>query len=168
MICSVDNLQPSLFSLQRLPCCAKLAWSVLYFSHTFRLQSWLTSTQGRGPFHKQFFHCDSNSPAISFCSHQSCSEVIAMKFCTWCKYVLPWHGQNFVVKRYPTMELHFAIKFEIQWQNCLWNGPQINKEVATSESHWTHNLDISLYIWFSYLKIWRVAHVWAYILKFTP
>ena len=36
----------------------------------------------RGPFHR-FFHHNSNSIKISFCSHPCCSEVIAMKFCTW-------------------------------------------------------------------------------------
>ena len=38
--------------------------------------------QCRGPFHERFFHRNSNSMAISFSSHPSCSAVIAMKFCT--------------------------------------------------------------------------------------
>ena len=37
----------------------------------------------RGPFHERFFHGNSNSMEISFCSHPSCSTVIAVKFCTW-------------------------------------------------------------------------------------
>ena len=36
-----------------------------------------------GPFHKQFFHCNSNSMEISFQSHLNCVEMITMKFCTW-------------------------------------------------------------------------------------
>ena len=46
MICHdtwrVYNLLPSLFSSLRLPCCAKLAWSVPYLCHTSRLQKWWT------------------------------------------------------------------------------------------------------------------------------
>ena len=34
------------------------------------------------PFHKQFFHHHSNSLETSLSSHPSCTEVIAMKFCT--------------------------------------------------------------------------------------
>ena len=34
------------------------------------------------PFHEWFFHHNSNSMEISFCSHPSCSEVITIKFCT--------------------------------------------------------------------------------------
>ena len=33
--------------------------------------------------HQQFFHRNSHSMEISFCSHPKCSEVIAMKCCTW-------------------------------------------------------------------------------------
>ena len=36
-----------------------------------------------GPFHELFFHCNSNSMRISFCSHPSGSEMIARKICTW-------------------------------------------------------------------------------------
>ena len=36
----------------------------------------------RGPFHKQFFHRNSNSIEISICSHQSCIKEITMKYCT--------------------------------------------------------------------------------------
>ena len=36
-----------------------------------------------GPFHERFFHHYSNSMELSLCSHSSCSEVIAMNFCTW-------------------------------------------------------------------------------------
>ena len=35
------------------------------------------------PFHKRFFHCNSNSMENSLCCHPSCNEVVAMKFCTW-------------------------------------------------------------------------------------
>ena len=35
------------------------------------------------PFHKSFFQRNSNLLEISFCSHPSGSEVIAMKFCIW-------------------------------------------------------------------------------------
>ena len=34
------------------------------------------------PFHEWFFHHNSNLMEILFCSHPSCNEVIAMKFCT--------------------------------------------------------------------------------------
>ena len=34
-------------------------------------------------FQELFFHRNSNSMEILFCSHPNCSEVIAMKFCTW-------------------------------------------------------------------------------------
>ena len=37
----------------------------------------------RGPFHERFFHRKSKSMEISFCSHPSCSVVIALKFGTW-------------------------------------------------------------------------------------
>ena len=36
----------------------------------------------RGPFRERFFHCNSNSTEIGFCSYPSSSEVITMKFCT--------------------------------------------------------------------------------------
>ena len=36
-----------------------------------------------GPFHERYFHCNSDSMEISFCSYPSCKEMIAMKFCTW-------------------------------------------------------------------------------------
>ena len=35
------------------------------------------------PFQKWFFHPNSNSMELLFCSHLSCRRVIAMKFCTW-------------------------------------------------------------------------------------
>ena len=64
------------------------------------------STKTRGPFHKWFFHYDSNSMAILFCSHPSCSEVIALKFCTLHDSSLSCHVQNFVALWYARMELY--------------------------------------------------------------
>ena len=37
----------------------------------------------RGPFDERFSHWNSKLMEISFCSHPSCNEVIAMKFYTW-------------------------------------------------------------------------------------
>ena len=37
----------------------------------------------RGPFYVRYFHGNSNSMEISFCSHPSCGEAIAIKCCTW-------------------------------------------------------------------------------------
>ena len=54
------------------PCCAKY---VVIYSH-YIIRSW-------GTMHQQFFHLNSNSMAITFCSHPNCNKVSAMKFCTW-------------------------------------------------------------------------------------
>ena len=55
-------------------------------------------------FPERFFHRNSNWMDISFCSHPSCSEVIAMEFSTWhdssavmpcakfCSNILPFNG----------------------------------------------------------------------------
>ena len=40
-------------------------------------------TRTWGPLHEQFFHRNSNSMEISFCSPPHCSELITMEFCTW-------------------------------------------------------------------------------------
>ena len=63
-----------------------------------------TGALSRKIFPERFFHPNSNWMDISFCSHPSCSEVIAMKFCTWhdspaimtcakfCSNILPYNG----------------------------------------------------------------------------
>ena len=50
-----------------------------------------------GPFYERLFHHNLNSMEISFCSHSSCSKVIA---------ILSWRVLNCVTIWYPTMELH--------------------------------------------------------------
>ena len=37
----------------------------------------------KGPFHERIVHRNSNPMEISFRSHPSCGELIAMKFCKW-------------------------------------------------------------------------------------
>ena len=79
----------------------------------------------QNPFHKRFFHCYSNSMDILFCSHPSCSEVIAIKFCTWhdscavmacAKFVVVWYPTNGVILK-PIFQ-----RFELWWKNRSWNG----------------------------------------------
>ena len=54
---------------------------------------------------------------IPFCSHPSCSKVIAMKYCTrLCKILL----------RYDTLQCiytknQFSIEFELRWKTRTWN-----------------------------------------------
>ena len=45
-------------------------------------QLWNMQFRGQGPILRRLFHRNSNSMETSFCPHPSCSEVIAMKFCT--------------------------------------------------------------------------------------
>ena len=82
-------------------------------------------------FHEQFFHCNSNLLEISFCSHSSCSEVIAMKFCTWLDNCAAVACAKFCGSWYSTMELHekqFSIEFELLWENLSWNGPLVGSQ----------------------------------------
>ena len=62
------------------------------------------------PFHKHFYHHNSDLMKISFCSYQRCSEVIAMKFCTChdntavmacakcCSDIVPYNAQVIVAR----------------------------------------------------------------------
>ena len=86
--------------------------------------SWL-ALEGQGPISRTIFYGNSNLLKISFCSHPSCSEVIAVKFCTWHNQtaVLFLHVQNCVVLWYPAMEFHL-IQFSIGIISS-WNGPQV-------------------------------------------
>ena len=68
-------------------------------------------------FYEQFFHRNSNLMDDSFCSHPSCSKMVAMKFCTWhdslpcakfCSNMIPYNGVTWN---------QFSIKFELQWKN---------------------------------------------------
>ena len=70
------------------------------------LQAFHHSWGSWGPFHdfQRFFHRNSNSVEISFCSHPSYNQVIAMKFYTWhdscavvacakfCSDIVPYSG----------------------------------------------------------------------------
>ena len=50
-------------------------------------------------FRNDFFHCNSNSTEISFCSHLSSKEVMTMKFCTWhnsCAVIAIWNILTFL------------------------------------------------------------------------
>ena len=77
----------------------------------------------RGPFHKRFFHRNSNLIKISFYSPPRCSELIAMKFCTWhdsfavvacgkfCSDMVPYDGitlKSIFIEIWITMENLFV------------------------------------------------------------
>ena len=91
----------------------------------------------RGPFHERFFHCNSNSMQISFCSHPSFNKVIGMKFCTWhdsCAVMVCAKICSKILSHIK-IELHqsqFSIEFELWWKNRSWNRPLIIIE---------HNID---------------------------
>ena len=78
-----------------------------------------------GSFQKCFFHLNSNSMENSFCSHPSCREVIATKFClghnsgavvACAKFCYDMTPQNVV-----TLKLIFH-EFELQFSDPR-NGP---------------------------------------------
>ena len=66
---------------------------------------WFTGLSiDRGTFNKRFFHRNSNSMEISFCSNPGWDKAIALKFCTWhdsctvvacakfCSNIAPYNG----------------------------------------------------------------------------
>ena len=77
--------------------------NAIYF-HLFSFQIPVNIKSSEGDFTNNFFHHISNSMEITFFSHPSCSEVIAMKSCTWhnwcadmacakfCSYMTPCNG----------------------------------------------------------------------------
>ena len=84
-------------------------WQFFHISHNYRhpmAQPWgwdmgcLLWVQG--PFHKRYFHCNSNSMKISFCSHLLPNKVIATKFCIYVTTAMPlWY----VAILWPLIEL---------------------------------------------------------------
>ena len=56
------------------------------------------------PIHERFFHRNSNSMEMPFCSRPKCNQVTAIRFCTWrdscavvvctkfCKDIIPYNG----------------------------------------------------------------------------
>ena len=72
-----------------------------------------------GPFHERFFHRNSNSIEISFCSHLNCNEVIATKFAYGTTAMLSWHVQNFSW-RYDTKQWSYTNSDFHRIFNCDW------------------------------------------------
>ena len=78
-----------------------------------------------GTFHKQFFHRNSNTMEIWFCSHQRCNEAIAMKFCTchdsyavvgWAKFCSDMILHNGVTLKPISHQIQFTIgKSSMKW-----------------------------------------------------
>ena len=102
--------------------------------------------QIRGPFPERFFHRSSNSTEKSFCSHPSCSQMIATKSCTW-------HDSCAVMTcaKFDSDKIHFngvTLKPVFHWiwmmlENRSWNGPIL----------WTHKRHAIAHHW---CEIWAV------------
>ena len=64
----------------------------------------------RGPFQEWFFHHNSNSMEISFCSHPSYVEVIAIKFCKFTTVVL---------LRYDILQWSYTISMDFNYNEKI-------------------------------------------------
>ena len=95
-----------------------------YSRKGFTMENW-------GPFHERVFHCISNMMEIWFCSHRSCSQVMARNFCTWhdsyavvacakfCSDMIPYNGV--------TLKPIFHWIW-IRSKICSWNRPQCSDD----------------------------------------
>ena len=70
--------------------CMRLFWFVCVCAFECQLCTqlalamfWLGFIRCWGPFREWFFHHDSNSMEVSYCSHPSSCQVITMNFCVW-------------------------------------------------------------------------------------
>ena len=110
----------------------------------------------RGPFHERFFHCNSNLMEFQYALIQVIVKWLLQKFAHGTAVQLLWLAQNFVLI-YCTMDINrnlFSVKFELQWKNRLWNGPQIELEVFTraKRSRNLHDLHCKISIFWVWMN----------------
>ena len=74
-----------------------------------------------GPFHERFFHRNSTSMWMSFCSHPNCSEVGATKLCIWRACCAPVACGKLAIWWSYTKN-NFSSNFEFRLKNRSWNG----------------------------------------------
>ena len=115
-----------------------------------------TPVMDQRPISPMIFHRNSNFMEISFCSHPSCSEMIAMEFCTWqdscavmacakfCSDVIPYN-------RVTLKQIFYRIWITI-WKNGSWNEYQLmgsKDEVVSLKTKYNHNSKLCFHvIWF--------------------
>ena len=137
----MNNFQRNFHQIQVFSC--QKRYLKVSLTKWWPFQSWSHFTK------KQLFHCNSNLMEISFCSHPSCSNVIAMKFCTWhnsyavvaCAkfhsdfiYMIPYHGVTLKRKSFmewaPGLNVLNCLTFpsETGWHQCsVWRKVLLNR-----------------------------------------
>ena len=96
------------------------------------------------PFHKRFFHRNSNSMEISFHSHHYYNTVIATNFEHGTTAVLSWHVQTFW-RSYGQQRNYSKAKFS-SYLNCVSEtGPRAI--IQPFERRWRTPKNMTQYIW---------------------